>query len=82
MTFPRVTILSAILWESLLLWCIACTWIYSTYRFTRFNFLGLVLPGYGIPFFINAAIGILTTTFVLLFIKEPEIIEKAPSVTS
>lgn len=54
------------------------TWIYSTYRFSRFEVLGLVLPGYGIPFFINAVIGILTTTFVMLFIEEPEIVEAGP----
>ena len=48
------------------------TWLYSQYRFDTFNLLGFNLPGYGIPFFINAIIGVLTTTFVLLFIKEPK----------
>ncbi len=50
---------------------IISTWIYSTYRTTIFNFLGLQLPGYGIPFFINSILGILATTGVLIFIQEP-----------
>ncbi len=51
---------------------IVSTWIYSTYRFTTFNVLGLSLPGYGIPFFVNAVLGVLATTGLLLFVKEPE----------
>jgi len=51
---------------------IISTWIYSTYRLTTFSFLGFQLPGYGIPFFINSIIGVIATTGVLLFIKEPE----------
>jgi DHA1 family multidrug resistance protein-like MFS transporter len=51
---------------------IVSTWIYSTYRFTMFNFLGLSFPGYGIPFFINAILGVLATTGLLLFVREPE----------
>lgn len=51
---------------------IVSTWIYSTYRFEVFNVLGLQLPGYGIPFFVNAILGILATTGVLLLVKEPE----------
>ncbi|MGD2200479.1 MAG: MFS transporter [Candidatus Bathyarchaeota archaeon] len=51
---------------------IVSTWIYSTYRFSTFKILGLQLPGYGIPFFINAVLGVLATTGVLLLIKEPE----------
>jgi len=49
---------------------IAATWIYDTYRFTTFNVAGLQVPGYGIPFFINAILGILTTTMVMLYIDE------------
>ena len=48
------------------------TVLYSQYRFDVINILGFELPGYGIPFFINAVIGIITTTFMLLFIKLPE----------
>ena len=54
------------------------TWIYSTYRFTVFNVFGLGVPGYGIPFFINAILGILSTTAIMILIKEPEASEKAP----
>jgi MFS family permease len=50
---------------------IVSTWIYSTYRFSTFGFLGVQLPGYGIPFFINSILGVLATTGVLLLIKEP-----------
>ncbi len=56
------------------------TWIYDTYRFATFNVLGLELPGYGIPFFINAILGILTTTMIMLFIEEPKEEDKAPRV--
>ena len=51
---------------------IISTWIYSTYRLSTFGFLGFQLPGYGIPFFINAIIGVIATTGVMLLIKEPE----------
>lgn len=51
---------------------IVSTWIYSTYRFNTFNILGLNLPGYGIPFFINSILGVLATTGVILLVKEPE----------
>ena len=51
---------------------IVSTWIYSTYRFTTFSVLGLSLPGYGIPFFVNAVLGVLATTGLLLFVREPE----------
>lgn len=57
---------------------IAATWIYDTYRFTVFNVAGLQVPGYGIPFFINGILGILTTTMVMLFIDEPTAETKAP----
>lgn len=60
---------------------IVSTWIYSTYRHVTFDVLGYSLPGYGIPFFINAAIGIVTTTFVLVMIREPkEAEQQTPSV--
>ncbi|MBN2333944.1 MFS transporter, partial [Candidatus Bathyarchaeota archaeon] len=54
------------------------TWIYDTYRFTTFNVLGLAVPGYGIPFIINSVLGILTTTMIMLLIKEPSAAERAP----
>jgi DHA1 family multidrug resistance protein-like MFS transporter len=60
---------------------IAATWIYDTYRFTVFNVAGIEVPGYGIPFFINAILGILSTTMVMLFIAEPTAETKAPQFT-
>jgi MFS family permease len=54
------------------------TWIYSEYRFTMFDVLGLQVPGYGIPFFINAILGVLATTMIMLLIKEPTEEDKAP----
>ena len=54
------------------------TWIYSTYRFTTFNVLGLDVPGYGIPFIIESVLGLLSTTMIMLLIKEPSDEEKAP----
>lgn len=57
---------------------IAATWIYDTYRFTVFDVTGIQVPGYGIPFFINAILGILTTTMVMLFIDEPTAETQAP----
>ncbi len=54
------------------------TWIYDTYRTTTFNVLGLAVPGYGIPFFINAVLGLLSTTMIMLLIEEPKEEDKAP----
>ena len=57
---------------------IIATWIYDTYRFTVFNIGGLNIPGYGIPFFINSILGILSTTMIMIFIEEPKEEDKAP----
>ncbi|MBT7913864.1 MFS transporter, partial [Candidatus Bathyarchaeota archaeon] len=54
------------------------TWIYDTYRTTTFNVLGLSLPGYGIPFFINMVLGLVSTTMIMLLIEEPKEEDKAP----
>lgn len=54
------------------------TWIYDTYRTTTFGVLGLNVPGYGIPFFINAILGLLSTTMIMLLIEEPREEDKAP----
>ncbi len=61
---------------------IVSTWIYDAYRAATFNVLGLTVPGYGIPFFVNGVLGLLTTTMIMLFIKEPEEHEKAPQFAS
>ncbi len=54
------------------------TWIYSNYRFVMFDVFGLQVPGYGIPFFINAILGIISTTMIMVLIKEPKEEDKAP----
>jgi len=54
------------------------TWIYDTYRTTTYGVLGLNIPGYGIPFFINSILGILSTTMIMLLIAEPSEKDKAP----
>jgi hypothetical protein len=43
--------------------------------------MGISVPGYGIPFFINSVLGILSTTMVMLFVEEPrkqDLIEELP----
>jgi MFS family permease len=54
------------------------TWIYDTYRFTTFDVLSLAVPGYGVPFIINSVLGVLTTTMIMLMIKEPSAEDRAP----
>ena len=50
---------------------IVSTWIYSTFRYHVFHIMGINVPGYGIPFIINAILGLLTTTMIMLFVEEP-----------
>jgi MFS family permease len=58
------------------------TWIYDTYRNTFFSVIGLQVPGYGIPFLINSILGVLTTTSIMLFVKEPSKSDRAPQFAS
>ncbi|MGD2141984.1 MAG: MFS transporter, partial [Candidatus Bathyarchaeota archaeon] len=51
---------------------IVSTWIYSAFRQEILKVLGLNLPGYGIPFFVNAILGILATTIMILTVQEPD----------
>jgi MFS family permease len=46
------------------------TWIYSELRYSHFSVLGQSVPGYGIPFFVNAVLGFLSTTALLVLVKE------------
>jgi len=50
---------------------IVSTYLYDIYRFRSFEIGGLVLPGYGLPFFINAILGIVATIMLLALVKEP-----------
>ena len=47
------------------------TYLYDIYRFRSFGVGGLILPGYGIPFFINSILGISATIMLLVMVKEP-----------
>jgi MFS family permease len=51
---------------------IVSTWLYDLYRFQTFDVAGVAVPGLGIPFFINAALGVIGTTMVMLFVREPK----------
>lgn len=44
---------------------------YGLYRFRSFDVGGLVLPGYGLPFYVNAVLGIAATIFLMLYVQEP-----------
>lgn len=48
------------------------SYLYDMYRFTIFQLGRFSFPGYGIPFLINAILGITTTTMLLIFVKEPK----------
>ena len=50
---------------------IISTYLYEIYHLTSFNIGGLLLPGYGIPFFLNSILGIAATTMLLALVKEP-----------
>jgi len=45
-------------------------YLYDLYRFETFYIGGLAVPGYGMPFYVNGAIGIATTALLLLFVEE------------
>jgi MFS family permease len=47
------------------------TYLYDIYRFRNFGMFGLMLPGYGIPYFVNSFLGIATIITLLTFVKEP-----------
>ena len=46
------------------------TWLYDIYRFKTLNVGGLLLPGYGIPFFANSILGLISTLIILIFVKD------------
>jgi len=51
---------------------VIATYLYDLYRFDTFNIGRLALPGYGIPFFVNSTIGLLSLAILLIFVKEPK----------
>jgi DHA1 family multidrug resistance protein-like MFS transporter len=56
---------------------IISAWLYDFYRTQSFSVLGGEVPGISIPFFINAILGVLSTTLVMLFVTEPRPEERA-----
>ena len=54
------------------------SFLYDLYRFSSFEVGGFTLPGYGIPFFVNAVLGLAATFFLMAFVGEPKIHEAHP----
>jgi len=50
------------------------TYLYDVYRFKAFQVGGFTIPGYGVPFYLNSVIGLVTITIILVFVKS----EKPP----
>jgi MFS family permease len=48
------------------------TWLYSLYSSETLNVRGLLVPGYGIPFFFNAFLGLIATSLILLFVNDKQ----------
>lgn len=48
------------------------TWLYSLYRFETWTWGGISIPGYGIPFFVYAALGFISLTLIILFVKDKQ----------
>jgi len=49
---------------------IISAYLYDIFRFRTFEIGGLVLPGYGLPFYINSIFGISATIMLLALVKE------------
>ena len=45
------------------------TYLYDLYRFKTIQIGGFKAPGYGIPFYLNSFIGLITITMLLVFVK-------------
>ena len=56
---------------------ILATWLYDTFRSQTFQIAGFKVPGYGLPFFFNTAIGLLSTAIILIFIKIEKPVKQA-----
>ena len=48
---------------------IMATYLYEAYRSKTFQISGFMVPGYGGPFYMNSAIGLITIAIILTFIK-------------
>lgn len=50
---------------------VMASWLYDLYRFESFKVWAFNLPGYGVPFYINSIMGLVTLSILLIFVKEP-----------
>ena len=48
---------------------VMATYLYDVYRFQTFQVGGFTIPGYGIPFYLNSALGLVTIMMLLAFVK-------------
>ncbi|MBS7637405.1 MFS transporter [Candidatus Bathyarchaeota archaeon] len=48
---------------------VMASWLYDHYRFESFKIGGLTAPGYGVPFYINSIIGLVTLSILLIFVS-------------
>lgn len=48
---------------------IMATYLYDVYRFETIQIGGFKVPGYGVPFYVNTVIGLITITILLAFVK-------------
>jgi len=51
---------------------ILATYVYDVYRFETFRLGSFEIPGYGTPFYLNSAIGLVVIAIILMFIKSPK----------
>ncbi|MEM2093860.1 MAG: MFS transporter [Candidatus Bathyarchaeia archaeon] len=52
---------------------VAATYLYDVYRYREIKIGDLILPGYGVPFYLNSAIGLLIIAILLVFVKAPRL---------
>jgi len=55
---------------------IMATYLYDVYRYETFRIGGLTVPGYGVPFYMNSAIGLVVITILLVFVKTEKQVAK------
>jgi len=48
---------------------IMATYLYDVYRYRTFQIGGFTIPGYGAPFYVNSAIGLVVIAILLAFVK-------------
>lgn len=48
---------------------VMATYLYDVYRFQTLRVGSFTIPGYGVPFYMNSIIGLITITILLVFVK-------------